>query len=396
MTTETEQYFLERAAESGIPTTTDAIKNDIQTDADAAGLTFNNPSEYSPWWKFLTAVAVNPVNQLIQFVITHVMPNLFVKTATGDYLDILGEDKDVPRKGEAVLTGKIRFTRDSIGSTLDVPAGTWIRTAPINGKTYRVKTTAAAQFGATQYSIEINVEAESAGAGYNLAAGYFVILENPITSISYVENEDGWITSPGADKESDDAYRARIRARFTAASEWHVNDVYKSIIAEFTGIDYNRIYIDHTEAPRGPGSADALVLFDTDVPGVEFLEAVNDYITVQGHHGHGDDLQVKPLPETQHDISQALYVIAGTSAERQAEIITHAENIIRCAFRENTDYSTIKTWPYARFSMSALAEEITSRIPELTSVEFSTGDIVSALNVPRLQTLTSTIAEDAF
>jgi len=94
MTTETEQYFLERAAESGIPTTTDAIKNDIQADADDAGLTFNNPSEYSPWWKFLTAIAVNPVNQLIQFVITHVMPNLFFKTATGDYLDILGEDKD--------------------------------------------------------------------------------------------------------------------------------------------------------------------------------------------------------------------------------------------------------------------------------------------------------------
>lgn len=396
MTTETEKYFLERATESGIPTTTDALKKDIQADADASGLTFNNPSEYSPWWKFLTAIAVNPVNQLIQFVITHVMPNLFIRTATGDYLDMLGEDRGVERKGEAVLTGKITFTRDSIGSTLNVPADTWIRTAPINGKTYRVRTTAAAEFGATQYSIEINVEAETAGAGFNLAAGYFVILEKPITGITYVENGEGWITTPGANKETDDAYRDRIRAKFTAVSEWHINDVYKSIIAEFTGIDYNRIYIDNTEIPRGPGSADALVLFDTDVPGEEFLEDVNDYITVQGHHGHGDDLQVKPLPETQHDITQALYVIAGTSEERRAEIVTQAENIIRCAFRENTDYTTIKTWPYARFSMAALAEEITSRITELTSVEFTTGDIVSGLNVPRLQTLTSSITEDAF
>jgi len=393
---ETEQYFLDRAAESGIPVTAEAIEQDLQAEADAAGITFNNPSEYSPWWRFLRAVTVNPVQQLLAFLISHVMPNLFVKTATGQYLDMHGDSRNVPRKGEATLHGRITFNRDSIGATLDVPAGTWITTAPINGKTYRVQTIADAQFSATQYTLDIDVQAAEPGAGYNLAANYFVILEKPITGITSVNNGDDWITSPGADTELDDDYRDRIRARFTAISEWHVNDVYKNIISEFAGIDYDRIYIDHTAAPRGPGSADALVLFDAGVPGSDYLQDVNDHITNHGHHGHGDDLQVKPMTETQHDIAAALHLAAGTSADRTAQIIAQAENIIRCAFRENTDYDTIKTWPYARFSMARLADEITRRLPDVNSVEFTTGDITSGLTIPRLQSLNITAAEDEY
>ena len=198
------------------------------------------------------------------------------------------------------------------------------------------------------------------------------------------------------DKETDDAYRDRIRARFTSIGDWHVNDIYKTIISEFTGIDYARIYIDPTQTPRGPASADALVLFDAGVPGESYLTDVNDHITNGGHHGHGDDLQVKPMTETQHDITAALHVAPGTSATRQTEISAQAENIIRCAFRENTDYDTIKTWPYSRFSMTRLGDELTSRISELTSVEFNTGDIVSGLTIPRLQTLTVTTTEDQY
>lgn len=396
MTTETEQYFLDRAAESGIPTTAAAIETDIQTEANSAGLTFNNPSEYSPWWRFLRAIAVNPVQQIINFLITHIMPNLFIKTATGQYLDMHGEARDVYRKDEQVLEGKITFTRDSIGSTLDIPAETWIRTAPINGKTYRVKTVADAQLTDTEYSKEINVIAETTGAGYNLAAGYFVVLEEPITGLTSVTNGDDWITTPGADEEKDDPYRDRIIARFTAVGEWHVNDIYKTIIAEYTGIEYSRIYLDHTAAPRGPGSADALILFDAGVPGTEYLQDINTHINEGGHHGHGDDIQVKPMPETQHDITAALYVAPGTSAARQTEITAEAENIIRCVFRENTDYTTIKTWPYARLSITKLGEEITKRIDELASVEFNINDIVSLLTIPRLQTLTTTITEDQY
>ena len=396
MTTETEQYFLERAKQSGIPTTESEIRADIQTEADANGIAFNNASNYSPWWNFLTAVAVKPVHQLVNWVITHVMPNLFIKTATGEYLDMLGEDRGVTRKGEATLAGTITMHRDSIGATLAVPANTWIKTAPINGRVYRVYTLADAEFSETQYTITVSVKAETAGAGYNLAGGYFSILEEPITGISYVENTDDWITSPGADKETDAAYRDRIRAKFTAVSSWHVNDTYKTIISEFTGIDYARIYIDPTQTPRGPASADALVLFDAGVPGESYLTDVNDHITNGGYHGHGDDILVKPFPETQHDLTATLYLAQGTSAETETAVANTAEQIIRCAFRENTEYSTIKTWPNARFSMARLATELTSRLPELTSVEFNLQDIVSDYDVPRLNNLTVTTTQDEF
>jgi hypothetical protein len=46
-----------------------------------------------------------------------------------------------------------------------------------------------------------------------------------------------------------------------------------------------------------------------------------------------------------------------------------------------------KTWPFARFSMSRLGEEIHQTFKDVESVVFDAGDILSDLNVPRLGAL---------
>ncbi|MCT7357526.1 baseplate J/gp47 family protein [Thalassolituus pacificus] len=391
----TQQYFYDQAKDAGLPVTTADIEAEFQSKADAAGLKFNNDSKFSPFWKFLRSVAVYPFQQLIAFVITGVMPNLFLKTAAGVYLDMIGWSRNVERKKKKVLNGVIQFNRDSTGSSLSVKAGTLIKTAAINGRVYRVITTAEGIFTSSDLSIDVPVKAENPGSEYNLAAGYFSSLVTPITGITSVTNTENWITTPGTDDEEDDDYRERIRARFPSVSDWHVTAVYKSIIAEQIGIDYSKIYIEYNTAPRGAGSADALVVFDDGVSSSEYLNKVNTYITDQGYHGLGDDLRVKPFPETQHNIVAALYAVAGTSAADMTAAADKAEQIIRCAFRQNSAYEVEKTWYYKRFSMSKLASEIMKRIPVLTSVEFNIGDIVSEANIPRLQTLTVSITEDA-
>ncbi|WP_286718709.1 baseplate J/gp47 family protein [Thalassolituus sp. UBA2009] len=391
----TQQYFYDQAKNAGLPVTKADIETEFQDKADAAGLKFNNDSKFSPFWKFLRSVAVSPFQQLIAFVITGVMPNLFLKTASKSYLDMIGWSRDIERKKRQALTGFIQFNRDSTGSSLSVKAGTLIKTAAINGKVYRVVTTEEGIFTGADSSINIPVKAENPGAEYNLAAGYFSSLVTPITGITSVTNTENWIATPGTDDEEDDDYRERIRARFPSVSDWHVTAVYKSIIAEQIGIEYSKIYIEYNTAPRGAGSADALVVFDDGVSSSDYLNKVNAYITDQGYHGLGDDLRVKAFPETQHNIVAALYAMTGTSAADMAAAADKAEQIIRCAFRQNSAYDIKKTWYYKRFSMSNLASEIMDRIPVLTSVEFNTGDIVSEANIPRLQTLTVSITEDA-
>ena len=62
---------------------------------------------------------------------------------------------------------------------------------------------------------------------------------------------------------------------------------------------------------------------------------------------------------------------------------------IRAAFRESTgsDYAPTLTWPQSRFSFSRLVEELHEQFPSIESMKFGNDDIISALAIPRLQSL---------
>lgn len=125
---------------------------------------------------------------------------------------------------------------------------------------------------------------------------------------------------------------------------------YRSMIAGVAGLSIDRIFFEH-EAPRGPGTANAYLLLDSGVASAPFVDAVNDYINTQGHHGHGDDMQCYAMPETLHDLAVTVWVrnLNNISDDEQKRLKDGIENLIRCAFRENTDYDVRRTWPYSRF-----------------------------------------------
>lgn len=391
---ESEQFFADAMARAGVPMTAAELQAEFENMASAQNIAFKNPGEYSPFWRFIRQAMTTPFLWMIEFMVRYVMPSLFVKTAVGTALDMRGWVYDTTRKTAVKLTGVLTIARSNTSTNVELPMGAWVRTPPINGVVYRVKTTAAVQFSAGSLTAQVPVQAENPGSAYNLAPGYFTILEKAITGITSITNGENWITSPGADEETDDDYRVRIKAKFTTVSDHHVNSVYKSIISEFTGFSYERIFIDHTAAPRGAGSADAYVLFDAGVPGESYLTAVNNYIHDNGYHGHGDDIQVKAMPETLHDISATLWVPAGMDVALKTEIQTEAEQMIRAAFRETLEYADVpRVWPHKRFSFQMLGAKIMARRSELVSLEWGQADIVSTLNVPRLNSLTLTVAE---
>ncbi|MGP3790298.1 baseplate J/gp47 family protein [Pseudomonas sp. B392_1p] len=374
--------------ESGIPTTDAELRAAWEREAQDQGSTLSNTSAWSPFWRIITALVTKPVLWLLEFISGTVLPNFFVKTATGKWLDMLAWAVNIARKIASSAQGQLLFTRAGASGTLEVPAGTRVQSPSINGQVYEVVTIEARSFADGQSQLEVPVMAIKAGSGHNLAPGYYAILPEPVPGVLQVTNRDGWLTQPGADEELDDELRLRVRNQFSAVNQWHTDAVYRALIAAFPGVRPDGIYFDHN-APRGPGSANAYVLFEADAPAQTYLEQINAHIRDSGNHGHGDDLQTFAMPETQHAISLTVWPVDNLSTEQRAELRSQIDQFCRAAFRESTahNYQPTLTFPQSRFSFSRLGEELHQQFPRITSLKFANDDIVSEMAIPRIQTL---------
>ncbi|MCK1794390.1 baseplate J/gp47 family protein [Pseudomonas violetae] len=377
--------FKQALADAGIPTTEAKLRQAWEAEVLAQGSKLSNTSAWSPFWRVVTALVTKPVMWLIEFLVATVLPNFFVKTAEKAWLDMLAWAVDVTRKPSTKAEGKLLFTRSAIAGTLEVPAGTRVQSIAINGNVYELLTSAAATFVDGAAQLLVPAVAKDAGSGFNLAPGYFSILPEPVPGVVQVVNADGWLTVPGADTEHDDDLRLRTRNQFSAVNQWHTDAVYRAMIASFPGVQPDGVYFEHN-APRGPGSANALVLFEADAPAITYLETINAYIRDQGNHGHGDDLLVQQMPETLHTISLTVWPKAEVGIEQHAALFSDIELFIRAAFRESTDgdYQPTVTYPQSRFSFSRLGEELHEQFQGIDSLRFENGDIISELTIPRL------------
>lgn len=380
--------FKQALSDSGIPTTEAQLKASWEQLAAEQGSTLSNTSAYSPFWRVITALITKPVLWLLEFLSGTVLPNFFVKTATGTWLDTLAWAVNVERKPATVAIGELLFTRANTGGTLEVPAGTVVQSPTLNEHIYQLITTEPRSFQEGQSQLVVPVKAVGPGSGYNLAPGYYAVLPDPVPGVVQVVNTTDWLQTPGADAEPDDQLRLRVRNQFSAVNQWHTDAVYRAIITGFPGVSADGVYFEHG-APRGPGSANAYVLFDAGVPAVTFLEKINTHIRDGGNHGHGDDLLTMAMPATQHQISVKIWPRANLTATQLQTLETEVALFIRAAFRESTqrDYAPTRTYPQSRFSFSQLTKELHAQFPNIESLDFAGTDIVSALTIPRIQSL---------
>ncbi|NWB99089.1 baseplate J/gp47 family protein [Pseudomonas gingeri] len=380
--------FRQALADSGIPTTEDALRKAWELEVAAQGSKLSNTGAYSPFWRVVTALVTKPVMWLLGFVSDTILPNFFVKTATKKWLDMLAWAVNVERKGATKAKGALLFTRTAAAGVLVLPAGIIVQSAAINGRVYQLTTSMAATFADGQQQLEIPVEAIEDGSGFNLAPGYYAILPVPVPGIAQVVNDDGWLIAPGADPEPDDQLRLRVRNQFSAVNQWHTDAVYRGMIAAFPGVRPDGVYFLHG-APRGPGSANAYVLFDADAPAATYLAEINAHIRDQGNHGHGDDLLVLVMPHTLHELRVTVWPRSILTAEKREALRSDVALFIRTAFRESTagDYKPSLTYPQSRFSFSRLGEELHQQFAGIESLHFDNADIVSELTIPRISSL---------
>lgn len=373
--------------DSGMPVTDEAVKAEFQAIVKAEGLV-TNTSKMSPFWRLVTAIVTTPVMWIKDVLINGVLANMFVATASGPMLRMLAWGVNLTAKPATAAAGVIRFYKVDAKQDVMVSAGTLIQTERINGVVYVLAVTADTAIPAGLDSALVPVEAQAAGGAYNLAPGYYRILPVAVSGISHAVNEDDWLLSPGADEESDDELRDRVRNQFNLVGSYHTDAVYRSMIAGVAGLSVDRVFFEH-DAPRGPGTANAYLLLDSGEASQPFIDAVNRYITDEGHHGHGDDMQCFALPETRHDLKVTVYVVNpdNMTTEARAALKNGITDMVRSAFRENGDYDVARTWPYSRFSFSRLGKELHAKFAQIDSLAFSLADIVSDLDVPRLKTL---------
>ncbi|HGM6399579.1 TPA: baseplate J/gp47 family protein [Serratia marcescens] len=381
-------------ADQGMPTTEAQIRDEFNAIVRAEGL-ITNTSRMSPFWRLITAIVTAPVLWLKDALVNTVMKNLFLATAGGMFVDLFAWAVNLARKDATAAVGAIRFSKVDAGREITVPVGTVIQTERINGTIYRLLTTADVTIAPGTASALAPVVAELEGSGFNLAPGYYRILPVAVDGIASAVNEGDWLTQPGADTESDDDLRDRVKNQFNLVGQYHIDAVYRGMISGLAGLNTDRIFFEH-DAPRGPGTANVYLLLDSGIASQPFIDMVNDYVMTQGNHGHGDDVLCLPLPETSHDLTITVHLYASShlTDEQTATLLRNAGNLVRCAFRENTDYEVAKTWPFSRFSMSRLGEELHDAFADIESLEFSLGDILSGLDVPRLRTLSMVPADE--
>jgi uncharacterized phage protein gp47/JayE len=377
--------FKQALNDAGIPTTEAKLRQAWESEVAAQGSKLSNTNAWSPFWRVITALVTKPVMWLIEFIAGTVLPNFFVKTATGQWLDMLAWAVDVTRKPPTKAEGQLLFARSTSAGALEVPAGTRVQSIAINGNVYVLLTTAKATFADGQTQMLVPAQAKEAGSGFNLAPGYFSILPEPVPGVIMAVNADGWLTQPGADVESDDELRLRVRNQFSAVNQWHTDAVYRAMISSFPGVQADGVYFEHN-APRGPGSANAYLLFEANSPADTYLAEINTYIRDQGNHGHGDDLLVLEMPPTLHTVVLNVWPKPEVGAERYPALKADIELFVRAAFRESTDsdYQPTPTYPQSRFSFSRLGEELHQQFPGIDSLDFANVDIVSQLTIPRL------------
>nr|WP_249126922.1 baseplate J/gp47 family protein [Aeromonas popoffii] len=380
-------------AETGVPTTEQAMEAELKKEVVAAGSLITNDSDVSPFWRLVRGVVITPALWLIRTLLAgHVLPNTFAATATDAYLDLKAWDVDLTRKPAQTTRGLVNFVKANPSEAVTIPADIWVTTERINGTIYRLRPLQAVVSPAGEAVARVVCEAEFPGAAWNLAPGYYNLLSEPVTGILSARNDDReWITTQGADAEGNDALGLRIQNQFSAVGRYHIDAIYRSMLASVAGIRADHIFFEH-EAPRGPGTANAYILLEVGATPASLIDQLNDYVGRQGNHGHGDDLFVLSIPETQHSLTLALWPQPNLSAEQKAALKTGAENLVKAAFRQSADFPAVtRTWPRSRFSLSQLARELHSQFPQLQSLRFGESDIVSGLAIPRLGKLVVTL-----
>lgn len=266
---------------------------------------------------------------LLQAVLKQAVPYY----ATGNWADMHAQGVGLSRREATKAFGLVRFFRN-LEHTGNVPirSGRIVRTLPDGaGEVYRYVTTADAVLPSDAAYVEVPVESESYGAAANASAGMLCELVTPVPGVSGVSNAKGWLTSEGADAETDEQLMERYRLRW-AATNGCTKYAYMDWALSVPGVVSVSILDQH---PRGQGTVDVVVRGSAVIPTDALLVRVREAIAP--NTPINDDWLVKgPMPVS-IGIAGVLEYVTGDPEL----LVATASNRLRVLFADKTAYTDI-------------------------------------------------------
>jgi len=229
--------------------------------------------------------------QLWTFLREVIVPNMFVTTAKGKWLDLHAQTFGIERKPAKKAKGYIVLKRAGEGY-IRIPAGFVVKTKPtFFGDSYRFLTLEETVIPEGVNEVQVLVEAEKEGSAYNVAP--HTITQTEVYAPVEVDNPEGWLLEEGADEEDDESLRRRILLVWATKSIF-AKDYYRYHALSVDGVV--DCFIDD-QHPRGQGTLDVYVVSTNGVPTddlIQKVQAVMDEVKTPA----ADVLVKKPATKT--------------------------------------------------------------------------------------------------
>ncbi len=177
---------------------------------------------------------------------------MFVSTASGEYLDKHALERGITRKEAQKATGEVKFTLQALSSTdVVIESGTIVSTKGENAR--RFVTTNTVVIGAGSMSTKATVEACEGGADYNILQNTATVLVTPVLYVNSVTNEMAF--KGGLDRETDEELRMRVLSSYRDISNG-TNEIYYKRLAQSVSGVYSASVV---KSARGAGTIDVHV-----------------------------------------------------------------------------------------------------------------------------------------
>lgn len=181
-----------------------------------------------------------------------VQRQMFIETASGEYLDYHGRQRGLERKQAIKARGSVTFSAESpLASALTVPKGTVVAVSGENPVSF--VTDADGVIAAGESSVTVECTASRGGADGNAAPGKITVLVTAAGGASSVTNDVSF--EGGADGETDEQFRKRICESIQYISSGANEAYYKRLALSVEGVEGAGVI----PLNRGAGTVDVFI-----------------------------------------------------------------------------------------------------------------------------------------
>lgn len=256
----------------------------IKTFSEICDDLFGGLVQKTPFTNLNPSAAIRALLEVIAKVIAdlyalvhEVMRQSFVQTASGNWLDLKVREMGIVRHAAIKARMKLTFGRSTPADrNITIPVGTICKSLKdSSGKDYRFITLSEAILAEGESTVQVEAEAESPGAAWNVGVGTINRIVTRIAGIETVTNDSGSLLREGSDPESDEQLRTRAITTWERLGLGGTREAYRNWALSVPGVMAASVLDDF---PFGPGTVGVVILGSGGAPTPQLLSDTLSYI----------------------------------------------------------------------------------------------------------------------